>query len=303
MTEQPPADPGFRSGYVALVGAPNVGKSTLMNRLLQSRLAIVSPKPQTTRRRILGIVSGEGHQIILLDTPGILDPKYLLQKVMMKTVSSVIADADVACLLLDARAPSTGSLKIPKELESFNGPRVAAVNKIDNVRPKEKMIPILQEINDTGLFTDVVPLSALTGEGVDRLIPILVGHLPIAPPFYPDDQITEQPERFFVAELIRERVFHQFEQEIPYAVEVEVTEFKERHGAKDFIQATIFVEQQSQKGILIGHGGKAIRELGEKARDSIEEFLGRPVYLDLRVKVAPKWRRNEAKLRRLGYRT
>ena len=303
MTEQPPVNPNFRSGYVALVGPPNVGKSTLMNRLLQSRLAIVSPKPQTTRRRILGIVSGEGHQIILLDTPGILDPKYLLQKAMMKTVSKVLSDADVACLLLDAHASSPGGLKIPEELESFTGPRVAALNKIDVLRPKEKIIPILEEISETGLFADVVPLSALTGEGVDRLIPVLVGHLPIAPPFYPVDQITEQPERFFVAELIRERVFYQFEQEIPYAVEVEVTEFKERHGAKDFIQATLFVEQQSQKGILIGHGGQAIRKLGEQARGSIEEFLGRHVYLELRVKVAPKWRRNEAALRRLGYRT
>jgi GTP-binding protein Era len=303
MAARPPAKPDFRSGYVALVGQPNVGKSTLMNRLLQSRLAIVSPKPQTTRRRILGIVSGEAHQIILLDTPGILDPKYLLQKAMMKTVSSVLSDADVACLLLDERSSSPGRPEIPEGLALFSGPRVAVLNKIDLLRPKESMIPILQGIGETGLFADIVPLSALTGEGVDRLIPILAGHLPAAPPFYPTDQITEQPERFFVAELIRERVFYHFEKEIPYAVEVEITEFKERRGAKDFIQAVLFVEQQSQKGILVGRGGQAIRRLGEEARESIEEFLGRPVYLELRVKVARKWRRDGAALRRLGYRT
>ena len=195
MTRLSPTGPEFRSGYVAIVGQPNVGKSTLMNRLVHSRLAIVSPKPQTTRRRILGIVSGEGHQIILLDTPGILDPKYPLQKAMMKTVSSVLSDADVACLLLDGQASSPGRLGIPEEVVHFGGPRVAVVNKIDVVRPKEKMIPILQELGETGLFADIVPLSALTGEGVDGLIPILAGHLPVAPPFYPADQITEQPER------------------------------------------------------------------------------------------------------------
>jgi GTP-binding protein Era len=302
MTDQGSRNPDFRSGYVALVGAPNAGKSTLMNRLLQSRLAIVSPKPQTTRRRILGIVNGEGHQMILLDTPGILDPAYPLQKAMMKTVSSVLADADLVCLLIDAQTSSRGRLTIPEELTSFTGTRIATLNKIDLLRPKEAMIPMLQQISDTNLFDDVVPISALTGEGVDRLIPILVNHLPLAPPFYPVDQLTEQPERFFVAELIRERVFYQFEQEVPYSVEVEVTEFKERRDSKDYIQATLFVEQASQKGILIGRGGQAIRKLGEDARQSIEEFLGRPVYLELRVKVAPKWRRNEAALRRLGYR-
>jgi GTP-binding protein Era len=221
---------------------------------------------------------------------------------MMKTVSSVLSDADVACLLLDGQASSPGRLGIPEEVVHFGGPRVAVVNKIDVVRPKEKMIPILQELGETGLFADIVPLSALTGEGVDGLIPILAGHLPVAPPFYPADQITEQPERFFVAELIRERVFYRFEKEVPYAVEVEVTEFKERDGAKDFIQATLFVEQESQKGILVGRGGQAVRRLGEEARESIEEFLGRPVYLELRVKVARKWRRDGAALRRLGYR-
>jgi len=154
MTELPPDSPDFHSGYVALVGRPNVGKSTLMNRLLQSRLAIVSPKPQTTRRRVLGIISGEGHQIILLDTPGILDPKYLLQKAMMKTVSKVLSDADVACLLLDGPSTSPGQLGIPDGLARFDGPRVAVVNKIDVLHPKEKIIPILQEISETGLFTE-----------------------------------------------------------------------------------------------------------------------------------------------------
>ena len=301
MTEQRPTGRAFRCGYIALVGAPNVGKSTLMNRLLHSKLAIVSPKPQTTRRRVLGILSGDDHQMVLLDTPGILDPKYLLQKAMMKQVSAVLADADVVCFLIDARAAVPGHLEIPDALRNFAGPRVAALNKIDLLRSKDAMIVILQEIAETALFADIVPLSALTGEGTDRLVPVLVNHLPEAPAFYPADQLTEQPERFFVAELIRERVFHLFEKEIPYAVEVEVMEFKERPGAKDYILATVFVEQPSQKGILIGRGGQAIRKLGEESRGSIEEFLGRPVYLELRVKVAAKWRRDKTALRRLGH--
>lgn len=295
--------PPHRSGYVALVGAPNAGKSTLMNQLVQSRLAIVSPKPQTTRRRTLGIVTGTGYQMILLDTPGIIQPRYALQKAMMHTVGSVLADADVACLLLDVASAQPGALEVPEALRSFKGKRILALNKVDALSPKERMIPILQEAADTGIFAELVPISALRGDGVASLLAELVRCLPEGAPFYPEDQLTEQPERFFVGELIREAVFTRYSEEIPYAVEVLIDEFKERPGSKDYILASLLVEQDSQKGILIGHKGAAIRSLGEGARVAIEEFLDRPVYLELRVKVLPKWRKSESSLRRLGYRT
>jgi GTP-binding protein Era len=291
----------FRCGYVALVGAPNAGKSTLLNQLLHQRLAIVSPKPQTTRRRTLGIVGGEDYQAVLLDTPGILEPKYALQAAMMQTVASVLADADVACLLVDATSFRNPEDALPPALTSFPRRRVLALNKIDRLRSKEEMLPVLEALGGTGLFQEMVPISALKGEGVDRLLEVLVRELPEAPALYPADQLSEHPERFFVAELIREQVFFRFQEEVPYAVEVEIEDFKERPGAKDFVAANLFVEQASQKAILIGHGGQAIRDLGAAARESIEEFLGRPVYLELRVKVAPKWRRDQKALRRFGY--
>lgn len=291
-----------RCGYVALVGEPNVGKSTLMNALVRERLAIVSPKPQTTRRRTLGILSGDDYQMIVLDTPGILQPKYPLQRAMMHAVSDALADADVACVLIDAAARRELPAAIPEAIRAFRGPKVAALNKIDLVRPKERLLPLLEAVTGLGLFEESIPLSALTGDGIDRLIEALKSRLPEGPPFYPPDQLTEQPERFFVAELVREQLFHQFSEEVPYAVEVEISEFKERPGAKDYIEAVLFVEQESQKAIIIGRGGQAIRSLGESSRTEIESFLGRPVYLDLRVKVMPKWRKSESILRRFGYR-
>lgn len=291
-----------RCGYVALVGEPNVGKSTLMNALVRERLAIVSPKPQTTRRRTLGILSGDDCQMIVLDTPGILQPKYPLQRAMMHAVSDALADADVACVLIDAAARRELPAAIPEAIRAFRGPKVAALNKIDLVRPKERLLPMLEAVTGLGLFEESIPLSALTGDGIDRLIEALKSRLPEGPPFYPPDQLTEQPERFFVAELVREQLFHQFSEEVPYAVEVEISEFKERPGAKDYIEAILFVEQESQKAIIIGRGGQAIRSLGESSRTEIESFLGRPVYLELRVKVMPKWRKSESILRRFGYR-
>jgi GTPase len=295
-------DTAFRCGYVALVGEPNVGKSTLMNHLVASHLAIVSPKPQTTRRRTLGIISGEGYQMIVLDTPGILEPHYPLQAAMMKTVQEVLGDTDIACVLLDATQLKPGAINLPEELRRFQRKRIAALNKVDRIYPKELLIPLIQEIAQTDLFAEIVPISALTGDGVGRLLDVLVRALPEGPPFYPEDQLTEQPERFFVGELVREQIMTRFSEEIPYAVEVEVAEFTEREGAKDFIAVVLYVEQDSQKGILIGSGGRAIRDLGSSSRMAIEQFLGRPVFLELRVKVAPKWRRDEATLRRLGYR-
>ncbi len=289
---------GFRSGYVAILGEPNVGKSTLMNRLLQERLAIVTAKPQTTRRKTLGILSGPGYQVVLLDTPGLMEPRYALHHSMLREAQDALDGADVLLVMAE---PST-RVEIPPLLSETSTPKVLALNKVDTIRRKEEMLPLLTAWNATGLFRELVPISALDGTGVGDLINAVVGMLPEGPAFYPHDQITDQPERFFVAEIIRERIFELYEKEIPYAAEVSINEFTERPGAKDYIEAWIHVEQESQKGILIGKEGAAIRKLGEEAREEIEAFLGRPVFLSLRVRVLPKWRRNSESLSRPGYR-
>jgi GTP-binding protein Era len=292
-----PTQPEFRSGYVALVGAPNAGKSTLMNRLLQERIAIVTPKPQTTRRRTLGIMNGEGFQIVLLDTPGLLTPRYDLHRAMLNEATEALATSDAVVFLTELKSP----VETPAAIASMAAPRVLALNKIDLMRNKAELLPVLAAWNDTGLFRELVPISALTGEGVPELLRVLVPLLPLGPPFYPADQLADQSERFFVAEIIRERLFERYQKEVPYATEVAVEEFKERPEAKDYIEAWIFVEHPSQKAILIGKEGGAIKALGEEARAAIEAFLGRPVYLTLRVKILPGWRKNPVALRKLGY--
>lgn len=293
-----PAHPGFRSGYLALVGAPNVGKSTLMNRLLQERLAIVTSKPQTTRRKTLGILNGEDYQLVILDTPGLMEARYDLHRAMLREAYQALEDADLILLLADARAP----VAVPEAVRHAVRPRYLALNKVDLVPRREELLPVLSAWHETGLFEELFPISALDGTGVGELAKVTAGRLPFGPPFYPPDQLAEQPERFFAAEIIRERIFERFEEEVPYATEVVVEEFTERPEARDFIRAVIVVEQESQKGILIGRGGRAIRALGEEARLHLEAFLQRPVYLELRVRVMEKWRRRAAALRRLGYR-
>lgn len=288
----------FRTGYVALVGAPNVGKSTLMNRFMQEKLAIVTAKPQTTRRKTLGILTGDSYQIVLLDTPGLMEPKYELHRAMLREAKEALGNADVILLLAEAR----NEIRVPDLVRELDVPRVLALNKVDLSRNKSELLPILQAWNDTGLFRELVPISALEGTGTDDLLRILVPLLPESPPFYPADQIASQPERFFVGEIVREQLFEKYEQEVPYAAEVVVEQFVERPEAKDFIEAWIFVEQESQKAILIGRDGAAIRALGESARQAIEAFLGRPVFLSLRVKILPKWRKREGALRKFGYR-
>ncbi len=289
-----PIEEKFRSGYVAIIGRPNAGKSTLLNRLLGHRLAIVTPKPQTTRHRILGILNGPNYQALLLDTPGILDPKYTLQELMKQEVEKALQDADVILLLLDATEPVYEDLKLLAQRKG-----VVAINKIDAI-PKKNLLPIAEACAQKG-YDKIFMISALTGNGVEDLQKGIIDLLPESPPFYPLDQIAERSERFFVAELIREAVFNRYGAEVPYSTTVEIEEFKERPGRKDYIRAVIYVERESQKAILIGEGGKALKKVGEIARESIEQFLGRPVYLELWVKVARGWRKNEPFIRRTVY--
>jgi len=278
----------FRSGYVAICGYPNAGKSTLMNQILDFKLAIVTPKPQTTRRRTLGILTRPGAQMI----------GYSLQAAMMKQVEQAIADADLILYLVDVKSPrmAPGVAAV-----SSQKPVLVVLNKADLLRRREDALPQIETLREQGSFAGFRAVSALTGAGVSELIADIETRLTPGPQFYPEDQLTEHPERFFVAELIREAIFGLYRDEVPYSTEVGIEEFREAPDRKDLIRATIFVESDSQKGIVIGKGGAAIKRLGQTAREAIEGFLERPVFLDLRVKVLAKWRRDEQALKRFGF--
>jgi len=288
----------FRSGYVALVGPPNAGKSTLLNRLLNVHLAAVAPRPQTTRHRILGILNGPEYQALFLDTPGLLDPRYALQRHMRREVESALHDADLLVLVLDATAPAdpTDSAVVAAR----NRKTIAAINKVDLVKDKEALLPLAGRLAGSGI-AEVFMVSALRGSGVDELKQAIVGTLPEAAPYYPQDAMSERPERFFAAEFIREAIFNLYGEEIPYCTAVVVDEFKERPGRKDYVRATIHVERDSQKAILIGKDGAALKRVGSYARHSIEQFLGRGIYLELWVKVSDAWRDNEQFIRENVY--
>ncbi len=290
----------FRCGYVAIIGLPNAGKSTLLNALLNIKLSIISSKPQTTRRRILGILNKENYQVVFIDTPGILKPRYKLQTRMMEQVLTATEDADLLTLILDVTEPRH---PIEIDLQAMN-PRKKSVilllNKIDLIN-RQNVLPLIDTYKEFYPFEEIIPISALGRDGVDKVEEEIVKRLPLHPPFYPPDVLSDQPERFFVAEIIREKIFERFYQEVPYSTEVVVEEFKERPSKKDYIYAVIYVERPSQKGIIIGKKGEALKKIGETARREIEEFLGKEVFLELRVKVNENWRFDERKLKRLGY--
>lgn len=294
-----------RAGYAAIIGLPNSGKSTLLNCFLGQKLSIVSHKPQTTRRRIAGILSEPEYQVVFLDTPGILNPEYLLQKTMLEWVRFAIADADVMLLLLDAKEDPGGDKLfandfLAAELPKLNTPVVLVVNKIDLIE-QSKAADILQKFSSSDKFRHVIPVSALHGFNKDTLLEAILGFFPEHPKYYEEDIVSDEMERFFVTEIIREKIFELYEDEIPYSSEVEIEEFKEREGPKDYIRAAINIERASQKGIIIGNKGDAIKKLGLAARKAIEEFHGKEVFLELYVRVAEKWRTNERMIRKFGY--
>ena len=290
----------FRAGYVAFIGRPNVGKSTLLNSLLKQKTAIVSPKPQTTRNRILGILHGDNFQIICLDTPGLIDPSTMLQKSLVKTSVRTIKDADLIYVIIDAKRLTSDDEIVFSYTEKASTPALLVINKTDLVK-KGELLPLMAEMDSKGLFKDILPVSALNKEGLDVLISATLENLPSGMPFYPPDIISDEPERFFVAEIIREQIFLQFGEEIPYATAVKITEFKERPHRKDFISAAILVERSSQKGIMIGRQARALKKLGTAARAEIEKFLGRSIFLELHIQVRKGWRKDPAKLKDLGY--
>jgi GTP-binding protein Era len=290
----------YKSGYVAIVGRPNVGKSTLVNALLNFKLSIITPKPQTTRTRILGIFSGEGFQVIFIDTPGIMEPKYRLQEMMVKAAKRAVAQADVVVIMVEANKDNAADADMLRSLEKSGKHLILVINKID-LASKSVLLPQIERYAQSFQTMDIIPISALKADGLEELKAALIKALPLGPPLYPEDQISEHPERFFVSEIIREKIFQHFGEEIPYSTAVVVDEFKERPQAKDYIKARIIVEKKSQKGMVIGKDGIALRQLGQDARREIESFLGREVYLELWVAVREKWRHKDAFLREYGY--
>ena len=291
----------FKSGYVALVGQPNVGKSTLLNALLQYHLSIISPKPQTTRQRVLGILTEPDCQMVFLDTPGLLAPAYRLQEVMMKHAWAATKNADVILYLCQSGAwPDPKDLEFLAQIKATGNPVVLAINKIDLVKKNDLLLLIDAFVRHTG-FEDIVPISALHNQNIDDLKQVLQKNLPFGPPYYDSETITEHPERFFVAELIREQIFLRYSEEIPYSTAVVIEEFREQPDKKDFIKARIIVERDSQKAIIIGKGGHALRRVGQEARQSIERLLERPVFLELWVVVREKWRLKDVFIKSFGY--
>jgi GTP-binding protein Era len=292
----------YRCGYVPILGRPNVGKSTLANSLLKFKLSVVTRKPQTTRHRALGILNGKDYQMILLDTPGILEPTYRLQELLLRTAMATLAEGDVV-LLMSEPEPDTFAehSRLFEQLQVSGKPVVLAINKIDLIA-RSDLLPLIDHFTKLFPFKEVVPISALKEDGTDRLEEVLAGFLPAGPPLYPPNEITDRPERFFVAEMIREKVFQLYGAEIPYSTAVAIEEFKERTPpAKNYIRAAVFVERDSQKGVIIGKGGKALKRLGRLVRQEVESFLEREVYLELQILVKDKWRKKDSLLRDLGY--
>jgi GTPase len=282
-----------RAGIVTVVGKPNVGKSTLLNRIVGQKLSITSPKPQSTRDRVVGIYSDDDSQMVILDTPGLLNPGYLLQEVMRSTALRALDEADVIVYLADATEGNPPPLVEAAQLASApRAPVLTVLNKSDAVPAQRR--------GETDFAGDVVHISALTGDGIPELMARIAQLLPESPFLYPEDDISTQPVRFFVAEMVRETVLEQLHDEVPYAVAVQIEEFREGSSPL-YIRAVIYVERDSQKAIIIGSKGAQIKSIGEVARKKIESFIGSKVYLDLWVKVLANWRKNPGSLSRFGY--
>lgn len=287
-----------KSGFVNILGHPNVGKSTLMNALVGEKLSIITSKAQTTRHRIMGIVNGEDFQIIYSDTPGIVKPHYKLHESMMKFVDSALEDADVF-LMVTEKYDSAFEEGLVTKLNSLNKPVVMVLNKID-LCTQDEAAELLKKLEERFPAATVIPVSALHKFNLDRVFDTLIEKLPASPAYYPKDELTDRSMRFFVSEIIREKILLYFKQEIPYSVEVVVDEYKEKENITA-ITATIYVARESQKAILIGHQGKSIKGLGMAARKDIEEFIEAKVFLDLRIKVSKDWRDDPQQLKRFGY--
>jgi len=291
---------GFKSGFVAIVGRPNAGKSTLVNTLVGHKIAIVSPRPQTTRNRIQGIVNRDDAQIVLIDTPGIHKPENVLSRQMMNEAEQALEGIDILSLIVDATAEFGAGDRFSIEwIRRFAGPVFLLLNKVDRTA-KPRLLPLIDRYRKLFDFADIFPISALTGEGLLDLVQAWLGRLPENPPYFPTDQFTDQPERFLAAELIREKAIEVTREEVPHAIAVAVSSFEEKTDLIK-IQATIYVEREGQKGILIGRGGETVKRIGTLARKEIQSILSTRVFLELFVKVQPHWRQNPVLVRQLDW--
>jgi GTP-binding protein Era len=292
----------FRSGFIAIVGPPNVGKSTLLNRVLGRKVAIVTPKPQTTRNRMLGIHNGEGFQMVFVDTPGIHETETPLHKSMVSSAQAAFKEVDIVMVMIEMLRPEPPELPlILTHLKRSKRSSLLLINKIDK-GPKEKLLPIIARLKEQHPFKTIIPISALTGDGVDRVLKELTDLLRPGPMFFPSDMKTDQSEEFLVAEVIREKIYLHTRQELPYSAAVTVPFIEEVPGKELLsIPAMIHVETDSQKGILIGRGGRVIKTIGQAAREELEKYFGIRIYLDLTVRVNRNWSRDPKALRKLGY--
>ncbi len=289
----------FKSGFVNIIGNPNVGKSTLMNELVGERLSIITSKAQTTRHRIMGIVNGDEFQIIFSDTPGIVKPVYKLHENMMRSVKTALSDADVILYVTDVIETADKHEDYLSKLKKMKTPIVLAINKTDLIE-KPALDLLVAQWKETLPAAVIIPVSALHKKNVKEIFDTIWQLLPEGPAYYPVDSLTDRPERFFVTEIVREKIFLNYQKEIPYSCEVVIDSYKE---AEDIIRinAVIYVIRETQKGILIGHKGEALKKTGTQARLDIEKFLGKKVYLGLQVKVSSDWRNNDNSLKRFGY--
>ena len=289
-----------KSGFINIIGNPNVGKSTLMNNLVGERLSIITSKAQTTRHRILGIVNGDNFQLIFSDTPGIIKPSYELQDSMMDFVKSALEDADVILYMVEIGEKSIKDPDVHNKIQSTKIPTIILLNKIDlsNQEDLENQINIWSNKYPN---TEIYPISALNNFNTEKVINRIIELIPESPPYFPKDQLTDKPERFFVNEKLREKILLYYDKEIPYSVEVQTEEFKEEESIIK-IRSLILVERESQKGIIIGHKGVALKKIGTKARIDLEKFFGKKVFIELHVKVSKNWRSNPNQLKKFGYR-
>ncbi|KEK26229.1 GTPase Era [Bacillus gaemokensis] len=293
---------GYKSGFVSIIGRPNVGKSTFLNRIIGQKIAIMSDKPQTTRNKIQGVYTENDSQVIFIDTPGIHKPKHKLGDFMVKMAQTTLKEVDIVLFMVNAAEGfGRGEEFIIEKLQETKQPVFLVINKIDQVHP-EQLLELIDQYRKLHDFAEIVPISALDGNNVEALIGAIKKYLPEGPQYYPDNQVTDHPERFIIAELIREKVLHLTREEVPHSVAVVIDAIQKREGGAVYVNATIIVERPSQKGIIIGKQGKMLKEVGKRARFDIEALLGSKVFLEVWVKVQKDWRNKMSQLRDLGFR-
>lgn len=298
-TEAPQTPPVHRAGFVSIIGKPNAGKSTLMNHLIGERLSIITSRAQTTRHRIFGILNGEDFQVVYSDTPGVIQPRYELHRSMMRFVNASLEDADVVLFVTDL-FEDFDETDVIQKLKRVEVPIFLLLNKVDLAKEPDQILLRLAKLKDQLDFALILPISALHGTGTETLFAELLQRLPVHPPYFPKDELTDRSERFFASEIIREKLLTNYRKEVPYSCEVLIQEFKDR-GEMLYIRADILVERTSQRAILIGHHGEALKKVGVEAREAMEAFFGKKVYLETHVKVEPDWRNKANKLKYFGY--